>query len=336
MQAYTVTSFPWFLLLGFNILIQATFVYFIADLVFEGQAAASALNVAAAAGAAGAVPPAALGATGAADDAMVDFVSSYINSYIVELSLATGAAAASAATEVRDALAAAAAVATTSTTTSTAAAAAAAATIAPSLLNTTTADLAAGAAVEFSACAGNTSLLRLAAVVTLTCYCYGELWETVGMLRWILGMATTPTTERLQVVRDPESHALTGVVSGLSSGYKLFATLAVVLPKLALGATLWWYGASYVAMSVDNAELILNTVAVLFVLEIDDQMYAVTVPESMRRVIAALPPVAPTAGGEEGDDGDDVDCAACGNICGQWFNMGVIAGMSAAVLKNQC
>ena len=190
-----------------------------------------------------------------------------------------------------------------------------------------------GAAVEFSACAGNTSLLRLAAVVTLTCYCYGEIWETVGMLRWILGMATTPTTETLQVVRDPESHALTGVASGLSRGYKLFATLAVVLPKLALGATLWWYGASYVAMSVDNAELILNTVAVLFVLEIDDQMYAVTVPENMRLVIAALPPVTPTA-----DGGEDDYCtvAVCSNLFGQWLNMGLIAGMSAAVLKIQC
>ena len=58
--------------------------------------------------------------------------------------------------------------------------------------------------------------------------------------------------------------------------------LFVVLPKFALGVSLWWFGARYVAMSPDNSELILNTVAVLFVLEIDDQLYRVTVPARYR------------------------------------------------------
>ena len=53
----------------------------------------------------------------------------------------------------------------------------------------------------------------------------------------------------------------------LSTWYKLFTTLFFALPKLAIGGILWWCGGSYVALSPDNAELILNTVAVLCVLQ---------------------------------------------------------------------
>lgn len=170
--------------------------------------------------------------------------------------------------------------------------------------------------------------LRLAAVVTLTCYSFGEIFETLDMYWWVMYMKTTPNTEQMQVLYDVESGEPTEIASGLSKWFKWFVYLCIILPKFAIGVLLWWYGASYVAMSENNSELILNTVAVLFVLEIDDQLYKVTVPSAIRAVFEALPPV--KTGGVISWFSD------CGVLLGQWINMGIIAGMSASVLKFRC
>lgn len=169
------------------------------------------------------------------------------------------------------------------------------------------------------------SILQITAIATLTCYALGDLRETVNMMWWVMYMKTTPRTERLQIVRDVEN-GTDEIASGLSRWYKLFAYVFVVLPKFALGTLLWWYGASYVVMSDSNAELILNTVAVLFVLEIDDQMYIVTVPARVQKVFKALPPVTTGSG----------RLVSCNTYFGQWLNMGIIGGMSFAILWTNC
>ena len=92
-------------------------------------------------------------------------------------------------------------------------------------------------------------------------------------------------------------------------------------------------------MSPNNAEIILNTVAVLFVLEIDDQLYTVTVPAAMRRVFEALPPLKVGVDAElQGGGCSSLGgfATACSVMIGQWLNMGAIAGMTAAVLTMQC
>jgi hypothetical protein len=185
-------------------------------------------------------------------------------------------------------------------------------------------------------CPATHSLLRLAGVVTLTAYCLAEMYETASMFWWLVLLPTTETTEVLQLLHDPESGEPVGYASGVSKWYKRTATLCVVLPKLAIGAALWWYGSTYVARSADDDELILNTVAVLFVLEIDDQLAKVAIPQRFAQLLAQLPPIALSDPTDGEADGFAAYCVVMKQFFGQWLNFGVIAGMTAAVLLTAC
>ena len=214
-------------------------------------------------------------------------------------------------------------------------------------------------------CPSTDTAVRLTGVVTLTGYCLVELYETIIMGRWLWSFPTTEVTEPLQFLADPESLAPIGYASGVSKYFKFTLLFLVLLPKFLIGAALWWFGAMYIARSPDNDELILNTVAILFVLEIDDMLAKVAIPNGMSRLLDALPAIPSLdATAEEikkqhadgelcceckfdgtlnscwrcfcGSCFDSVMCAAWQYNCGQWVNFGVIAGMSAAVLITAC
>ena len=90
--------------------------------------------------------------------------------------------------------------------------------------------------------------------------------------------------------------------------------------------------------AVERIRARLEQVAVLFVIEIDDQLYQATVPAKFIRIFASLPPVKVTNSGA-GEDGGASWLEVCGammSFFGQWLNFGIIAGMTAAVLKQQC
>lgn len=161
---------------------------------------------------------------------------------------------------------------------------------------------------------------------------------------WTYRLAVTPTTEYLQLAMDPESFEVVGIASGVSVWYKIGVYLFIILPQLVINAALWWFGATYIARSPNNAELILNAVAMLFVLEIGDQLAKVTVPEMLARGIDNLPRVPllrVDPGTEIGDCvGQGICCIgtahACQSYFGQWFNFGLIAAMVVVVLSSAC
>ena len=180
------------------------------------------------------------------------------------------------------------------------------------------------------------NVLRIAAVLVLTAYCYGELMESVGMLLWLSQVPAAPKAEYLQLTRDIESGEITGYASGLPWWYKVLAFLLAVAPKMALGGALWWYGSLFIARSPDVADLILNAVAVFFVLDIDDQLFKVAVPQKLRQAIERLPMTAGISNEDEDDDDCGCDVALLSSFCGQWWTFGVMAGMTAAVMLSAC
>ena len=81
--------------------------------------------------------------------------------------------------------------------------------------------------------------------------------------------------------RDVAGHGVPAALKGV------FYVL-VIVPKVAIACALWWYGCSFLLLSSEsNAELLLNAVALLFVLDIDDYVVDL-VPDHARS--AAWPP----------------------------------------------
>ena len=71
---------------------------------------------------------------------------------------------------------------------------------------------------------------RILCVLTYTIACIAEGFETIGLWAWVAQMQTTPTTERLQLLRDPENGVPVGYASGLSDTFKRLVYVTRVLP----------------------------------------------------------------------------------------------------------
>ena len=56
--------------------------------------------------------------------------------------------------------------------------------------------------------------------------------------------------------------------------YKLYCYVLCIL-KLAIGGLLWWFGSQFVFYSETNKDVLLNCVAILFVLDIDDALFKI-------------------------------------------------------------
>ena len=175
--------------------------------------------------------------------------------------------------------------------------------------------------------------LRVSGALLLTTYCFAELKETYSMFMWTMKMKTTDATENLQIEYENDDETPKQIVSGFTKCYKANITFWIVLPKLAIGVALWWLGILFVMKSESNSDLVLNAVAVLFVLEIDDQLFTALVPSSFAKVFGDLPPVGKMT---DEDDLNDFTCSCVSGFCGQWFNFAMIALMTWGSIHSAC
>jgi hypothetical protein len=60
-----------------------------------------------------------------------------------------------------------------------------------------------------------------------------------------------------------------GKEHGITQKFRMAIYVIVILPKVCLTLVLWWYGCAFLLASESIAELILNSVALAFVLQID-------------------------------------------------------------------
>lgn len=77
-------------------------------------------------------------------------------------------------------------------------------------------------------------------------------------------------------------------MTGLT-GFQRGSVYMLMAAKLLCGLALHYFAAGYVARSTSDENMILNSVAMLFVIEIDEIMYAVIVPDFMRRLVDKMP-----------------------------------------------
>merc|ERR1719262_587583 len=70
--------------------------------------------------------------------------------------------------------------------------------------------------------------------------------------------------------------------------WKAFSIIFVGIPKLAIGLLLAWLGASYIVKSGDGETMMLNTLAVLFVIDIDEYIYNAFVLSPVRAKLEGM------------------------------------------------
>merc|ERR1719387_3221195 len=73
--------------------------------------------------------------------------------------------------------------------------------------------------------------------------------------------------------------------------YKTLVFILIVLPRAAIAVLVVWIGAVYILNSSDAETMILNTLAVLFVLDIDEFFYQTFTATHMKMQLTTVPSI---------------------------------------------
>lgn len=123
-----------------------------------------------------------------------------------------------------------------------------------------------------------------------------DIIETLGMHQWLQALPEWDEEVHSEVILHCGKHCkrsnfplqkyinhqeveVVKPAVGLTSGYLYLIYSLVILPKLLIAVHLLVFGSAFVARSESHADMILNAVAMLFILEVDDLLYQFLTPE---------------------------------------------------------
>lgn len=130
--------------------------------------------------------------------------------------------------------------------------------------------------------AGRTSLLCLVCVLCWTSTIVTEVQQAFQFSRAVLGLHADTTH-----FEPGEGHAL-----GLSCVRVAALLLGVVLPRLALAAVVGFFGMEFIVYSDSPVDMVLNAIALSFILSIDELLYEPLCPWELRRLMGLEIPLA--------------------------------------------
>lgn len=122
----------------------------------------------------------------------------------------------------------------------------------------------------------------------------GEYIETFGMLAWTCTIKTESTHKKLEVVAsydEKEHERTTWINSGLTLPVKIIFVVLVIIPKMIIALYLTHCGIKFVALAEKDTDLVLNCLAMMFVVSVDELFYITFTPGYIRGILTALPPV---------------------------------------------
>jgi len=146
-------------------------------------------------------------------------------------------------------------------------------------------------------CSVEDGWLRAVCVLVFCMLIFTELKETFDMGRWL---SRFPTAEHWSPLRlrtfqseqtsDGHNRQVLALkpVSGITVRGRVHITLSCLLPKAIIGFGLLYYGAGYVMFAQKSESLLLNCVALIFIIEIDDVAYKLFIPHHLKTLLLAL------------------------------------------------
>lgn len=141
-------------------------------------------------------------------------------------------------------------------------------------------------------CHGGDIFVRLSCLTIFTFSCLTDLTETLDMHRWVQRLPHSSLMQPLQLQKFTKNREVScRAVTGITTSQKLFFYVCLLLPKLLVVAALFSYGAPYVLHAPDNENLILNSVAMVFVVDIDDIVFGFTMTSDTKAMMDSIPPL---------------------------------------------
>jgi hypothetical protein len=131
--------------------------------------------------------------------------------------------------------------------------------------------------------------LRAVCVCLFLSAVLGEISETFMMLQWCYLTKTEKNHEAIQVSTTESGDV--HLTSGFTLPHKMCQLMTVILPKFLIGITVMMYGSAFVVLSASNQDAFLNTMAAVFIVEIDELLHKAYVSAIVQKALADLPPI---------------------------------------------
>jgi len=135
---------------------------------------------------------------------------------------------------------------------------------------------------------GTNPFVRLLALSAFSVSILGEFFETLTMFYWVWNVKTEESHCEVRIANIDGQDEW---ASGMTKVQKIYFAIFSLIPKACIGVVLLYLGGHYVALSPTNNDLILNCVAIVFIIDFDDILYRTFTPIFIKKVMAELPPI---------------------------------------------
>ena len=105
--------------------------------------------------------------------------------------------------------------------------------------------------------------------------------------------------------------------SGINKTYKRFVIILILVPKWIIAFSLWWYGCKFILFSESNESVLLNSVSLNFLLDIDDYLYKAIISDYVKITLIEDWPILSYNRGDFDLPKDHI-LASCKNRYGFW------------------
>ena len=142
---------------------------------------------------------------------------------------------------------------------------------------------------ESSPC-GSDPLLRFACLSIYTIAITADMHESWAMLNWMIGVQERGFAKQVVEVREDEDEKMHDSYK-LTLWHYIVSIVFVLVPKIVISIVLWIIGIGFIALAETNEDMIIDMLAITFVLEIDELIFASCTTVAMHAALERLPPV---------------------------------------------
>lgn len=142
-------------------------------------------------------------------------------------------------------------------------------------------------------CSQAPHILQLVGVFCFSTLVLTDLKESVAMMQYFAALPrSSPWLGIDYFTVDSQGKADGfGKRQAVNTPFVWAMNVLIIAPKVAVACGIWWTGTAFLLGAPSSEELLLNAVALVFVLEIDDYIYHGVVPEPLKAHIETFPPI---------------------------------------------
>jgi hypothetical protein len=140
-------------------------------------------------------------------------------------------------------------------------------------------------------CNNSNSILQLISLVCFTSIIWNDIFETIKLLTYIYLLPISKKIDGKLVENIKFDHTGQGIdfvkenKSGISIFYRKIVIIFILLPKILVACFLWIYGSKYILYSLSNELVLLNSVSLVFILDIDDYIYKAVISDYVKNTL---------------------------------------------------